>query len=149
VVLWGQPISRFPLKLREIHFACDGTESGDFQISGAVVDLEVVLARLLALDLSRLATLTLSVPHAGSAPRRTSPLCGVTLAQALHVALCTAFGGRRIKVLGLRGKLAGDKWLQYRYATESDEWWRGLQESRISEISEINRSIHDMFQILE
>ena len=147
--LGGQAISSFPLKLREIHFACDGTEAGEFRYANTSVDLELVLARLLALDLSQLETLTLSVPHAGSAPRCNQPLIGVTLAQALHVALLTALRGRRIKVLGLRGKLVGDKWMQYRYAAESYEGWRGLEDSRISEILKFDESIHDMFQKLD
>jgi len=129
-------------KIREIHFSCDGSETGNFQVRGFPVNFELVLSRLLALDILHLELVSLAVPHSGSAPRPQPPLQGVTLAQAVHVALSTALM-RKVKVIGMRGKIVRGKWMEMNY----ENWeWRGLEKARVKEIHEIDDS---MFQILE
>lgn len=140
--------------IKEVHFACKGTEQGDIQLHSKPVDIEFVIDRLLSLDLSQLVAVTLSVPHAGSAPREQAPLQGVTLAQAIHVALVTGLS-RNTRVLGLKGSILNGRWASYVYASDlkdMDEWgekrWRGVESCKMIKTEPI-QDINMMFQVLD
>ena len=140
--------------IEEIHFACRGTERGDIQFHGRGVDIDILVGRLMSLDLTNLTSITLSVPHSGSAPRDMEPLRGITLAQAIHVAVVTGLS-RPIRVMGMKGSIVNGRWASYLYASDlqdMDEWgeqrWRGVESCKMISTQPM-QDIHMMFQILD